>query len=214
MPSSCLICVLGRKAWKGGRRPCLLEPCPNYRTGSRHKLETHRTRKRAGQWWSMPSYALAAILRHYGGRDLSAGPTRLRLQAPQLFLQPDSHSLECASRDSHPSLGGPRLPISSPELFLRASRDGDISGTHPEVGAPITTANLWLQEHAWVGRWGGTTRLEHVSIGRGSVCTCWRRTHIYLLQSWYPPLLTEQSKPQVVGTPTVGFQLVACLVCG
>lgn len=116
MPSSCLICVLGRKAWKGGRRPCLLEPCPNYRTGSRHKLETHRTRKRAGQWWSVPSYALAAILRHYGGRDLSAGPTRLRLQAPQLFLQPDSHSLECASRDSHLSLGGPRLPISSPEL--------------------------------------------------------------------------------------------------
>lgn len=84
---------------------------------------------------SMPSYALAAALWHYGGRDLSAGPTRLRQQAPQLLLQPDSHSLECASRDSHLSLRGPRPPISSPELsILRASRDGDISGTHPEWG--------------------------------------------------------------------------------
>lgn len=65
---------------------------------------------------SMPSYAIAATLWHYGGRDLSAGPTRLRQQAPQLFLQLDSHSLDCASRDSHLSLRGPRSPISYPEL--------------------------------------------------------------------------------------------------
>lgn len=83
---------------------------------------------------SMPSYALAAALRHYGGRDLSAGPTRLRQQAPQLFLQPDSHSLECASRDSHLSLRGSQATYILSRAILRASRDGDISGTHPEGG--------------------------------------------------------------------------------
>lgn len=66
--------------------------------------------------WEHALLCPSATLRHYGGRNLSAGPSRLRQQAPQLFLQPDSHSLECASRDSHLSPRVPRSPISSPEL--------------------------------------------------------------------------------------------------